>query len=846
MLFFPSSDFVFRSFHWKMPRNGFLCPSLIITFSLAVFFQSQMIIRSLNPCLEVMPGITYKCMELNLSVIPPDIPNSAQSLDLSFNPLEILTSNYFSPLFALEFLDLTRCNIQNIEDNAFVGLCNLSVLILTANPLHFLGARAFHDLTSLQRLVAVQTELYSLDNLPIGQLTSLQELNLGNNYIDSLKLPEYFSRLLFLKFLSLQANKISSISVGDLDALSSQNLTLVLSKNNIKHIEVNAIAGLHLQKLSLRGCFESSTIMQASLQNLTGLHANSLVLGEYRNIKKLQTFSKGILDALCHMRLQEITLICIKGDVDNTDDLSLCLNNFSTIRLVDTYIKDVSNFPENSSIRHLEFKDSRFRQVPSVRLSSLKELRSLHITHTKQLVEFEEDFQGMQKLETLDLSENELTADLCWLCLRKGVPNLKYLNLSFNVRIGLQPECYGLPKLKMMDLQHTTLNGAGELPVFLCLPNLIYLDISYTHTNIQSDCTFCGLKSLQVLKMAGNTFENNKLVHTLKNLSSLQILDISNCRLQYLSLNSLANLHELRELNISHNKLLGLHPEAYVHLQALTILDFHSNQLSVLTEKDLQNLPSSLKNLDLSQNLFDCSCENLHFLQWAKENRNLLRHAENMICHSPKHLRDVCLMNFDLASCRVSTATLAISITISVVLVLSLILVYKYYFHLYYLAVLLGGRRRSDEEDSIYDAFVIYSSKDQEWVRRELEETLEMGVPSFHLCFFYRDFIPGVPVITNIIKQGFQSSRKVITVVSSHFLESRWCNFELEVAQSWQLLDSKASMIWIVLDGTDKAVLQRKLGLFRYLRRNTYLVWKDSELNRHVFLRQLRSALLDG
>ncbi|XP_061460255.1 toll-like receptor 4 [Rhineura floridana] len=829
-----------------MFRSSSLCPLTFVAFSFAVLFQSQLITRSLNPCLEVTPGTTYKCMELNLSGIPPDIPTSTQSLDLSFNPLEILTSNYFSSVSALKFLDLTRCHIQKIEDNAFVGLWKLSVLILTANPLHFLGPRAFHDLVSLQRLIAVETKLSSLNKLPIGHLTSLQDLNLSNNYIDSLKLPKYFSHLIFLRFLSLQANKISSISVGDLDALSSYNLTLLLSKNDIKYIEVNAFLGLHIQEISLRGCFESSTVMQASLQNLTGLHVKSLVLGEYRNMKKLKTFSKSILDALCHMYLQEITLISIGDVIFNTGDLFPCLNNISSVRLVDTYTEDVSNFPENSSIRYLEFKNCKFKEVPSVRLSSLKELRSLRITRTKRLVEFEADFQGLQKLETLDLSENRLTADLCWICLRNGVPNLKYMNLSFNYRISLVTECHALPKLEKLDLQHTTLSGTGEYPVFLCLVNLIYLDISYTGTNIKSECSFCGLNSLLVLKMAGNTFENNKLVNILKNLTNLQILDISNCRLQSLSLDSLGSLRELRELNISHNKLLGLHSEAYAQLQALTILDFHSNQLAIFTEKDLENFPRSLKSLYLSRNPFDCSCENLNFLQWAKQKRNPLQHPESMFCHSPMHLRDVRLMDFDLSSCHVSTTTVATSVSISMVLVLSLILVYKYYFHLYYMAVLLSGRRRSTENDNVYDAFVIYSSKDQEWVKRELEETLEAGVPRFRLCFFYRDFIPGVPIITNIVQEGFQSSRKVIAVVSSHFLDSRWCNFELEVAQSWQLLDSNASMILIVLEGVDKAVVQRKLGVFRYLRRNTYLVWKDLELNRHMFLRHLRSALLDG
>ncbi|XP_020667163.3 toll-like receptor 4 isoform X1 [Pogona vitticeps] len=827
-----------------MSWAGALYPPVFTPFSLAVLFWSYFTTRSLNPCSEVIPGMSYKCMELNLSGIPPGLPHSTESLDLSFNPLKILTSNYFSSVLALRFLDLTRCNIQNIEDKAFAGLCNLSVLILTANPLHFLGQKAFHDLTSLRRLVAVETNQFSLEDLPIGHLTALQELNLSNNHIHSLKLPEYFSQLHSLQFLSLQSNMISTIFVGDFGTLSSQNLSLVLSRNEIQSIELGAFAGVYLQQLTLRGSFKNSALMQAGLHNLSGLQVTSLVLGEYRNIEKLETFNKDLLDGLCHIRLQEITLIHF-STIDDTNQLSDCLNDIPTVRLVSTYVHQMSPFPENASVRHLEFKTCKFREVPAMQLSSLKELRVLRITQSpRHLTSFEEKFTDLRHLETLDLSENSLKASICWTCLSEGVPNLKHLNLSFNSVIILPAEC-GVSKLEYLDVQHTKLFNTGAAPSFLCLEKLIYLDMSHTNTKIVIDNMFHGLYSLRVLKMAGNSFEGNQLGDIFKKLTKLQILDLSSCKLQHILASSLAHLHDLHLLNVSQNKLVELHPEVYAHLHALTVLDFHSNQLNALTDQNLENLPRSLKSLDLSQNLFDCSCDHLNFLRWAKKHRGLLQHHENMVCHSPVDLKNVPLMDSDL-SCSVSMTTVAVAVGTTLVLALFGILVYKYYFHLYYMMVLLSRDRLATEKDTVYDAFVIYSSEDQEWVTRELEETLEAGVPRFRLCLYYRDFIPGVSIITNIIKEGFQSSRKVIAVVSTHFLESRWCNFELEVAQSWQLLDSKASLVLIVLEGVDKSVVQKKLGLFRYLRRNTYLVWRDRELNRHMFLRQLRSALLEG
>nr|XP_056716132.1 toll-like receptor 4 [Euleptes europaea] len=831
-----------------MLKRGALCIPVFVAFSSVVLFQTRMTARGLNPCVQVTPGIAYVCMELNLKEIPPDIPRSTQNLDLSFNPLEVLNANYFSSVPALKFLDLTRCHITMIQDDAFAGLHNLSVLLLTGNPLQFLGPGAFQDLTSLQRLVLVDTSLSSLDSLPIGHLTALQELNLSNNDIDSLKLPKYFSLLTQLQRLILQSNKISSIFQGDLDAMPTHNLTLVLCRNNIKYIQPRSLKGTYLQELSLRSSFEDNSIMQAGLLNMTGLHVNSLVLGGYRNLQGGKSFNKNLLDGLCQMDLQKITLICTKDAFPRTDILSACVNNISTVRFVHAYLRTV-DFPENTAIRHIECKDCRFDRVPVEKLAPLQELRVLRITNIGRLIEFDlhSTIWTLPKLEVLDLSNNQLNTGICWSCLKERFSNLMVLNLSFNPLVRVPAELIGPTTLKYLDLQHSRLIGPGKLPSFLGLKNLIYLDITRTSTSVNIECSFCGLDSLEVLKMAKNSFKGNRVTaNTFTNVTKLKMLDISNCQLQYVSLSSFDLLHDLHELNISNNKLLDFHPESYLHLHNLTILDFHCNQLITLTKKHLENLPGGLKKLDLSENLFDCSCDRVDFLRWAKEHKDLFMHTEMMKCHSPTHLEDTQLMHVDLSSCQISTATVAVSVSISVFVALALILVYKFYFHLYYMMLLLSGGHSSTDNNKIYDAFVIYSSEDQAWVKQELEETLESGVPRFRLCFHYRDFRPGVPIIANIIKEGFHSSRKVIAVVSTHFLESRWCNFELEVAQSWQLLDSKAGLIFVVLDGVDRAVLRQKLGLFRYLRRNTYLVWKDRDVKRHVFLRQLKAALLDG
>ncbi|KAM6237560.1 toll-like receptor 4 isoform 2-T2 [Spheniscus humboldti] len=741
------------------------------------------------------------------------------------------------------------CHIHTIEDNSFKDLHKLSTLILTANSLQYLGTAAFYGLTYLKKLVLVETNIASLTDLPIGHLHTLQELNLGHNNIASLKLPKYFTNLTSLRHLSFHSNKITYISKGDLDALREANrlnLTLVLSLNDIKYIEPGSFAKMHLGELVLRSSFENFSVMHTSLQGLTGLQVNRLIVGEFSDSRRLVAFQRGLLSGLCQVQMQEFVLFCFRKIEKNTGALFNCIGNVSSIRLVDVQLEEVSEVPMFSQVKQLECKKCKFKEVPAMNLSLFKELRVVRITKSKHLNSFQQKFESLSNLEVVDLSENHLSFTRCCFLQFHNCPNLKHLNLSFNSDISMVGDLTNLKNLLYLDLQHTKLVGPGSYPVFLSLQKLVYLDVSYTRTHVKSECTFCGLNSLQVLKMAGNSFEHNKLAENFQNLSRLHTLDISSCKLVQVDRSTFGALSELKTLNISNNKLLSFDPVVYKPLRALTALDFSNNQLSVLLDSALEILPDSLVLLDISQNLFECSCVHLNFLKWIKEKQELLQNKDLMICHTPAYVKNMSLLSFDLSSCQLNANTVAFSVIMLLAAAVFLFLIYKYYFQLYYSLVLLSGCKHSAERGDTYDAFVIHSSKDQDWVMKELVEPLEGGTPPFQLCLYYRDFLPGVPIVTNIIEEGFLSSRNVIAVISTDFLESKWCSFEFDIAQSWQLIEGKAGIIMIVLEEVNKTLLRQRLGLSRYLRRNTYLEWKNKEINRHIFWRQLTGVLLEG
>ncbi|CAK7293212.1 Toll-like receptor 4 [Vulpes lagopus] len=806
----------------------------------AMAFLSCLRPESWDPCVQVVPNITYQCMELNLSKIPNNIPTSTKELDLSFNPLRHLGSHCFSNFPELQVLDLSRCEIQIIEDDAYQGLNHLSILILTGNPIQRLFPRAFSGLSSLKTLVAKETKLTSLEDFPIGHLKTLKELNVAHNLIHSFKLPAYFSNMPNLENVDLSNNKIQNIYRQDLQVLHKMpllNLSLDLSLNPLYFIQPGSFKEIKLHELTLRSNFNSTDVMKTFIQGLAGLKINQLVLGEFKNERKLESFDNSLLEGLCNLTIEKFRIAYFDSFSEDTTNLFNHLVNISAISLAHLYLDTPKYLPKNLRWQRLEIVHCNLEQFPAWELDSLKEFV---LTSNKGINTFAE--MKMESLEFLDLSRNGLSFKTCCSHSDFGTTRLKHLDLSFNEIITMSSNFLGLEQLEYLDLQHSSLKQTSDFSVFLSLRNLRYLDISYTRTEVVFHGIFDGLVSLQVLKMADNSFPDNFLPNIFKGLTNLTILDLSGCHLERVSQVAFVSLPKLQLINMSHNSLLSLDTLAYEPLLSLRTLDCSFNRIVAFKEQGQQHFPSNLVSLNLTENKFACDCEHQSFLQWVKDHRQLLVEVEKMVCAKPLDMQDMPLLSFRNATCQRSKTIISVSVFTVLMVSLVAVLAYKFYFHL----MLLAGCKRYNRGESTYDAFVIYSSQDEDWVRNELVKNLEEGVPPFQLCLHYRDFIPGVAIAANIIQEGFYKSRKVIVVVSQHFIQSRWCIFEYEIAQTWQFLSSRAGIIFIVLQKVEKSLLRQQVELYRLLSRNTYLEWEDSVLGRHIFWRRLRKALLDG
>ena len=129
-----------------------------------------------------------------------------------------------------------------------------------------------------------------------------------------------------------------------------------------------------------------------------------------------------------------------------------------------------------------------------------------------------------------------------------------------------------------------------------------------------------------------------------------------------------------------------------------------------------------------------------------------------------------------------------------------------------------------------YHAFIIYNQNDSHWVNEKLLPFLE---ERHHLkcCIHYRDFAPGKP-FTESMAESVYSSYKIIAVLSSNFLKSNYCSYELNIAKYRLLNKHDDSLIIIKIDNEDCRKLPREL------RKRSFIDYSNS-LERPLWERKL-------
>lgn len=483
----------------------------------------------------------------------------------------------------------------------------------------------------------------------------------------------------------------------------------------------------------------------------------------------------------------------------------------------------------------------------------------------------------MKEVKVLDVSNNRLTDAYVFnqLCNYKGsAPNLRLFNMSTNELTSLKDLSLltkEFQQLQEVDLSRNKLGSAAK----------------------SRNCVW--QKSITRFIVHHNNFESSAL-HCLP--TSVEFLDLSFCELDQLDMKYFSKTSNLKELHLSGNKIKYI-PSKW-ESPSLWSLSLDGNSFGLISTESFQDMPL-LSHLRAGNNPYHCTCELHDFVQdtLTKEKINLTDWPWNYKCYHPEPLLNTVISKYlpSKVACDIRLVIIICVATTTVVVLILVLICYIFDLPWYTKATfqIIQAKYRAHKERAAgevgpftYHAFISYSHSDADWVRDQLLPCLEDNKNPYRLCVHERDFMPGRWIIDNII-ENIENSRKVnyeskkrfenfafnlmyifylfalyckmcaskhviiclftvftqvIFVLSRHFVNSEWCNYELYFAQQRAMGKAFSDVILVVKEPIDPSSLPSKYcKLKKMLSTKTYLEWPQQPNQQAFFWAQLRSVL---
>lgn len=369
--------------------------------------------------------------------------------------------------------------------------------------------------------------------------------------------------------------------------------------------------------------------------------------------------------------------------------------------------------------------------------------------------------------------------------------------------------------------------------------------------SVEYKCKFKRLKRLDESLSASKSRYFLSIQTELSNFPQLQFYNLSNTGQTEISKQFMTwwrFFPNLKTLDLSHNFIstIDLDPSANLWETEDVKLDLTYNNLTELTRDELE-LISGIPNIfvDIRNNPIDCICsENMlevldlikHEAEWETLQLQRYDYIKHLTCHTPEGLKGRQLIdidNSDLSCPEYSTSVapiIILSVTIFILLVVIIVLTKfrKEIFILTYTRfhIILPCQPDDVSENKKYDAFVSYSSNDEEWVSKTFKDLECFSSDSYHqfkFCLHHRDFIPGKTIFDNVI-DSVESSRHTVIILSRHFLQSHYCMYEFHEAFQQSIIERKRHMVVVLMENIPEEELptdlKRCLKTFTYIRKD--------------------------
>ncbi|XP_052693897.1 toll-like receptor 4 [Crassostrea angulata] len=643
------------------------------------------------------------------------------------------------------------------------------ILFADCSNLNLQSAPLFND-----EVTGIILTRNNISEFPLSLPRNIRYLDISRNVIETIK-ETSLSNYKAIHNISLSANGLKSIELGFF--LNSKSLTHLDVSNN-QELTLEVLVNIS-HDLSL-----STSIRVLNLENVQCTYGVSFIIWKY-HVSDLKSTQLEQLN-LASNRINSLEFGVLSTLPKSLKHLNLANNVLS----YGFYIAEFGSLHSMISL-NISFQ-SYFHQL---KYSDL--LNVCNDSRTQQT-----SVRSNYPVKDSKTTGNSQVSSTLSLYLP---PNLEVFYFHDNMyKMTLEKFSFtslGPPKITHLYFQNNIIYGLNG-PI-LGANSVRYIDLSNNFCNFISDQFFDGMNNVSYLDLSknalGKVLEDDYNGNIFRNLVNLTTLNLRSNRIVRLPPAIFRNLNELETIDISDNSLSEF-SVPLGNVKRLKRLDLSNNQLLFLDEKTQNAIDSLSRNkkilVNITGNRLTCICEQLEFLRWMAKSKNVkFLNLDDYLCT----FRNSFKANFlDIDNLLQVMEKHCASYIVTIVIMTSLIFItltttfgrilYRYRWKLRYMYYVAREKYRDNVEnvdgmtDSSFhfDAFVSYAEKDGGFVI-ELVKRMEDN-HNLKLCIHNRDFIPGTGIADNITN-AIHNSRRTVAIMTSHFLDSYWCMFELNMAR---------------------------------------------------------------
>ncbi|XP_058444002.1 protein toll-like [Malaya genurostris] len=807
---------ILRSNHVKLLHNVFDNLTNLVILELGAnqitelepgLFKNQRKLRHLNLWRNQLRNITRESFRG---------AETLQELDLSVNAIESLNPDVFTLLPDLTVLNLGFNRFPALPENLLSDNRNLKEFKFINNqgPLQTLPENFLSNLPQLKTVILNRCSFTHLPASLFRGSSDITHMDLSYNQLSSV--PKQLLRdQLRLQDLNLAYNELEMIPDG-LFENTKELLTLQLSNNRLYNL---------------------SALIFSSLEKLTVLNIDN---NHLHVIDKL-TFSGTIALEKLYMQnnrlsFNELSFVMQELDITDSDGTPFqYLNNLRVLNLRNNSITTIfRDWNYNTlKLRELDLSYNNISTLSYLSLQFVSEDIRVNLSHNRIT---EIDLKDMEPLITsqrqqsedgkirVDVNNNPLNCNCVIFTfvqyLLNELDRAVYQRIQFSADnlSCMEPEEH--KGTQVMQLQTKDLLCQLDQPgteIKRC-PAKCSCFVRPVDRGVIVNCTRQGLVEVPPLPQPAMFGFNFLELHIEEN------------NITKLPTESLAGYARVAELYATGNGITVLEPENLP--TSLRILDLTKNKLTMLNHSVVEALNNSkqLASLQLSDNRWRCDCASSQFLNFVQQNHKKVVDIGQVTCEDGRTFDSITVSIL----CNENTTTIiAVSIILSIVgLLIGLFTVLyfayqteiKVYMFTHNIFMWLVSEEDLDK-DKLYDAFISYSHKDEEFITEHLVPTLEKEPMNFKTCWHVRDWMPGELIPTQITK-SVDDSRRTIVVLSANFLESGWGRMEFRTAHLNSMAEKRVRVI-VILYGDIGDIEELDSEVKAYLKMNTYVKWGD-------------------